>query len=392
MPGRSHSPASLHDLTGLPGIRRLICSGLPLSLVFFLPLASGSAQSGSRNFDDVENATVTVEEGPSVESQTSYLEVRYDRMTDLVSVRARNATLQALLNKVAQRANVGIDIREEVALGYRVSASIGGVPLEYALQKLLQEFNAAFVYSATLSETNDSTVPRLLRVVVLSKKAIQARESSEARQQPTPEGKANGSREHPRLDPRELLRRIVEGKREDVKSIVDTLREAGRDEERERLVEALIQRLGDGFFPTPDGVIAALRLLAPDRAADALARLLQEADPRVRANAAASLGRLQDQLAVEPLSLALSAPDAGTRQAAATSLALIGGPQAMRALIDAYIAADSNMKYPIWLAIVSHGDARSQSALARLIDAGHRPVEPTAQDIGARSQATVPGR
>src|SRR2546426_6223555 len=255
MPGRSHSPASLHDLTGLPGIRRLICSGLPLSLVFFLPLASGSAQSGSRNFDDVENATVTVEEGPSVQSQTSYLEVRYDRMTDLVSVRARNATLQTLLNKVAQRANVGIDIREEVALGYRVSASIGGVPLEYALQKLLQEFNAAFVYSATLSETNDSTVPRLLRVVVLSKKAIQARESSEARQQPTPEGKANGSREHPRLDPRELLRRIVEGKREDVKSIVDTLREAGRDEERERLVEALIQRLGDGFFPTPDGVI-----------------------------------------------------------------------------------------------------------------------------------------
>lgn len=84
----------------------------------------------------------------------------------------------------------------------------------------------------------------------------------------------------------------------------------------------------------PASVARAAAAPAPDPDADALAALAGP-DPAARARAALSLGRPENEKAVEPLIKALGDPDPKARGSAIEALGLIGSPMAVDALVPA---------------------------------------------------------
>ena len=370
-----------------PGqIGRLRSLAVVLSQLFLVLATAANAQPEVRAVIEPNSTTARAEQ-PSHSTPRGVLEVVYDGTTDSVSLHARGTTLQAVLTELGRKANVSIDFAKEADLEADVSATITKAPLEQALRTLLQEHNAIFVYSNT-SEVKDRPAPRLVGLTLVSRKRIDRDETRGTRYERSDTRQPALSGDNHRVDSTRLLQRIVQGRRADVEAIVNALRGVAWDEERTKIVDALIQRLA-GPLPVPEGIISALRLLDLDRALDTLASLLEHSDRRVRANAAASLGQLRDERAVEALFRALNATDAGTGRTAATSLALIGGPEAATALVDAYLAADGVRKHAIWVAITSHGDAGLQKTLTRLIQAGHEPSRSPVNEAGSGGQ--VPG-
>lgn len=310
------------------------------------------------------------------------LEVQYDRENDLLSVRARQIHLNTLLQEIAQKAALSVESRKDEFLREPVSVEMKGLPLEQALTRLLREFNSAFLYSSAVAAPDETATPRLIKVIISSRKATKSLEARAPKDESTYPTKSRNGGPRAVRDGAEMLRALIEGGPEMVTGIVNTLRETAWEQEREKVVEALLHRLDHGNFPPGDGVIAALKDLAPEKAIDALVKLLHGTDPRMRVIAAALLGRLEDEKAITPLVSALTDDDALTRQAAASSLALIGGVRATDSLFQAYVAGGNRVRHPVSVAIASHGDEYSQKLLANLIAGGHAPGEPTAEERG----------
>lgn len=300
----------------------------------------------------------------------------YDSTSNSLSVRAVSTPLTKILEEIAARANISITAYGG-SFGDRVSVRIAGSPLETALRQILGGFNLAFIYESDGEGAVGAKDPRLAQLIVVPR-------------EPTPSGMTSVSVERfesPRsvervpvpADDFVLVRGLIEGSVEMVRAIVETLKQPASEHERARVVHALLDRLQDQHSPLPDGVITALKDLAPERATELLLQHLRAGDPVMQNRAAAYLWRFADERAVEPLSRVLWSASSETRRAAATSLALIGGSRAFEVLLQAYQATDDRIRYPAWLAIVSHGSPQSQARLANLIAKGNappaRPVE-----------------
>ena len=311
-------------------------------------------------------------------TKPSAVEIAYDPATDLVSIKSLDAPLGTVLRQVAVKTRVTMTLPKEV-LDQRVSVEFNRLPLEHALKRLLEGFNSTLVYDLASgpisSASNEAPTARLAKIIVLSRKAAREVRSGYETMSPNYEEPAAQR-------PAEMLRALIEGRPEMARGAVDALREPSREQERERIVVALLERLDNGLLVPPDGVLVALKELAPERARDALVERLSGGDPRMRVIAAAALGRLGDEGAVQPLLSILTENDEVARRVAASSLALIGGQQAMDALLQSYVAGDNRIRYPVSVAIASFGDERSQKALAKLTAAGLVPREPTAEEAG----------
>ena len=269
------------------------------------------------------------------------LEVVYDSPTDVISVKSRGTPLGAVLREISRKTRLAVSLPKEV-LDERITVELSRVPLEHALKRLLEGANSTFVYDLAGDASSQARKARLVKVVVLSKK------------------KRPGDRpDH---------------------SLSSQL--ASDQGERQEIVDALLGRLDNGGFPPDDGVLAALRELAPEQVTEALVHRLRASDAQTRVLAAAALGRLAQEGAIESLLSLLAEDDGATRQVAATSLALTGGAKATDSLLRAYAAGSNAMRYAIAVAIASHGDAHAQTALASLAAAGPAPRQPTAQEVG----------
>ena len=319
----------------------------------------------------------------------SVLEVVYDLATDVISIKSRETPLGTVLREISTKTHLTLSSSKEV-FDERVSVEFNRLPLDHALKRLLEGFNSTFVYGLVgdpaRNAPNEAPAPRLAKVMVLSKKAAHSLDAHAVHDQQTQarstyETKSTVYAELAGRDPAEVLRVLIEGGPEVIKGIVNALREPWRDQEREKMVEVLLERLDNGDFVPSDAVLVALKELAPDAVRDALVKRLSGADPRMRALSAAALGRLGDEGAIEPL-LSVLRDDETTRRVAANSLVLIGGRRTMDALLQAYVAGDNNIRYPVSVAIASFGDERSQKALAKLIAAGLAPRELTPEEAG----------
>ncbi|MBI4628440.1 MAG: HEAT repeat domain-containing protein [Candidatus Rokubacteria bacterium] len=331
-------------------------------------------------------AVVVAEDVPGASPAPFVLEVLYDHATDELSIRAHQAPLEAVLAEIARKTRLSLELPSEESFGEQISVELDRLSVENALKTLLRGFNWVFSYApAGTGNDEEISTPALAKAVVLSKKVAKLLEPRGPKEESSLETKSRHYAQLDLADVTQVIRHLVNEGPAAVKAVVDALREPAREQERERIIEALLGQLDNEEVPPPDGVIVALRELALDRAIDALVAQLQETNPRLQANAAATLGRLQDERAVEPLSWALNATHTEARRAVATSLSLIGGPRAMGVLLDAYQAGDNTLRYPVWLAIVSHGDAQSQHSLRRLIAAGHAPPEPTARTVATQN-------
>lgn len=301
--------------------------------------------------------------------------IAYDPATHLISIACDDVPLGAVLKQVALKTGLTITSAKAVFDG-RVSLAFDRVPLDHALKQLLEGYSSTFLYDLGRDPAGavpgEDRTPRLARVIVLGRKT--AREPADHQATVAPE-------------PTDTLDALIAGRPAAARAALAALREPSS--ERERIVRALLERLDNGSLVPPDGVLAALKELAPERARDALLARLGGADQRERTVAAAALGRLGDEGAIQPLLSVLNDQDELARRVAASSLALIGGTRALHALLQSYLDGDNRTRYPISIAIASFGGAAAQQALAHLVASGRAPQAVPVADSG-RANPNLP--
>jgi HEAT repeat protein len=125
-------------------------------------------------------------------------------------------------------------------------------------------------------------------------------------------------------------------------------------------VEALIRALSDREAVVRASAVVALGRLGDVKAVGALIRALSDRAPWVRAHTAETLGRLGDVKAVEALIRALSDREGRVRASSAAALGRLGDVKAVEALIRALSDRDDRVR------------ARAAEALGRLGHAGEK--------------------
>jgi HEAT repeat protein len=271
---------------------------------------------------------VAAERLPTPAPNPSTVEVAYDRGTGLISIQAHDTPLDAVLQELSKKVPFRIDSLQKELLNERITVELRHLSPEQALRKLLERFNAIFLYSS-------ATDPRI-RVMLLSRKATAPLEAST---------------------------------------------EPATAPESAHAVQALLETLRDTDIPARADTIAALTQDAPETAVGVLADWVQADDQQLRVFAAAWLGEVGGDRAIAPLSAALAGDDPLTRQIAANSLAHIGGDRAKQILIAAYRKRGNELKQAVATAIAVHGDDLSQATLASLLTGGQAPRGQTAQEV-----------
>ena len=114
------------------------------------------------------------------------LEVSYDRATDLVSLYARQAPLDKVLQEISEKIPLPLVLLTGQLAEERVSVDMQRLPLAQALQALLGGFNTAFLYASAPDSTQKTHTPRVVKVFVLSKKAPASREVRATAEAPQP--------------------------------------------------------------------------------------------------------------------------------------------------------------------------------------------------------------
>lgn len=353
---------------------------LPLTVVFVL----------------VTDARLLTAEKPAAASQPSILEVVYDPASDLVSIRARHSSLGNVLQELAKKAHLDIDWRNDELVTEPVSADIEALPLEQALHQLLREFNSAFVYSPASDTQTETATPRLASVILLSRRVRTALEAHAATGARAETKSATDLR--PAVDRgAELIRALIENDSHSAKGLVESLKDSGRERERENAVEALLGLLNYKDFRAsygavdpltefaPEkayyGALDALKELAPEKAVEALTQFLQGNDQEMRVAGLTGLGYLGHERGIEPLVSVLNANDPSTHLVTASSLARIGGERGPAILFRAYLTGDSDLKHAVAAAIAFHGDEAAKSALAHIITGGQMPEGTTPENV-----------
>lgn len=312
----------------------------------------------------------------------SELKVEYDRMADLVSIRTRQAPLGEVLEEISKEVGLTIVPANKELLKEPIPVDIEHASLELTLQRLLEGFNSVFLY-ASVTDTHSRTItPRLSKILLLSKKGAGPSKAQTRKDEPRT-GKKSGIDAAPAASrTAELIRAIVEAKPPEIKGIVEALKALGK-EERENVVEILLEALNDKDSPAVSTAIAVLKELAPDRAVDPLLDLLQDkdADARVRVLAASGLGEIGGVKVVEPLVSAFHDSDPGVRQAAANGLARIGGERGVGALLQVFSGGPSDLHQTAAMAIASQGDDQAKASLAQAIANGQVPAGAIPKDV-----------
>lgn len=312
------------------------------------------------------------------------LEVQYDQTTDLVSIQARHATLDKVLQEISERTHLTIDLPKEGVLWEQVSVEMKGLSLEQALSKLLREFNSAFLYAPPADSPNRAAAPRLIKVILFSKKARRPLEVRTAKEETTTESKSG-------IDPKpavsqgaELVRAVLEQNSLRTRGVVEALKEPGKEREREKatddLLETLLDKLKNNDLRSYSDALGALKELAPEKVVRVLSHWLQVDDTQVRQVAAVGMGFLRDERAIEPLVSALTGTDPATRQAAANAIITIGGQKALDALFRTYVSGDNGVKRAVAVTIAADGDRNARETLATLMAAGHTFSGPPLND------------
>jgi HEAT repeats len=248
-------------------------------------------------------AGVAAERLPAPATNPSTLDVAYDPATGLISIQAHDTPLGTVLQALSQKVSFRIEALHKGLLDEQIAVEVRYLSLEQALRKLLERFNAIFLYS--------SAPDQLIRVILLSRKTPRPSEA--------PIGPATAK-------------------------------------EGEQAIEAFLETVQDKDRLARADAIAALKGSAPEKAVAVLETWLQGKDQQVRVFAAEQLGEVGGDRAIEALSALLTGDDPRIRQAAAHSLARIGGEGVRQTLLAAYREGDKELKRDIARALqaVSH--------------------------------------
>lgn len=104
-------------------------------------------------------------------TKPSVLEIAYISEDDRISIHANQVPLNKVLQELSTRTNTTIVWWKEEFVAGEVSVNISPRSFEEALKKLLEGFNVVFFYALAADSRDGTTVPRLAKVLVVSRKA-----------------------------------------------------------------------------------------------------------------------------------------------------------------------------------------------------------------------------
>jgi hypothetical protein len=268
---------------------------------------------------------------------------------DLVTLRARNAPLIAVLEEIAAQA--GFTFKPRGNLNRIIGWSFTGIPVEVAIRRLLRRESSVMTYHPATSG----------RSLVLAK--VVAWDTTD-RSAADISIEQTILRRDPEPDETTDLRLAFKTPR--LEAFLETLEPADRDRARQRLAElpeetsteAITALLSKDEDPTVRTIaVIGLGSMREESAKEALFEALADGDRQVRLQAIYALGKLWGDDALESLGeVLLKDPDPVVRRDAAITMARSADEEALEALRQAQFDGD-----PMVQEVVAH-------ALARLDD------------------------
>jgi HEAT repeat protein len=134
-----------------------------------------------------------------------------------------------------------------------------------------------------------------------------------------------------------------------------------------------------GFYVRDETKTALVRIGTP--AVDPLIHALSHPRPKVRGNAALTLGKIHDSRAIPPLINALKDRDPEVRMWAAAALAEIPSRQAVKPLISALRDTEGNVRAYAAFALGQIGDHRAVEPLIEALRQGNTAASPALYEI-----------
>jgi hypothetical protein len=250
--------------------------------------------------------------------------IHLDKQGGLISVSARDAQIQALIDDLARQAE--IDLISETRLKGRVSVDIQAQPLEEVLAKILRNHSFALEQTGPATATGGSNSETRGRLWIFSAS-----------------GKRPAAKQPPGPTP--------------------VLDEPAEPSERDQLDQLTALLLSDDSDDRLEAVLGLARHGGFEASA-ALTAALSDVDLEVRMEAVMALAEIGDESAAIALQTALADTDPNVRLAAIEALADIGGDSARPALEQALGDPDEDIR----------------EAAREILESRDVPPEPAAND------------
>ena len=322
------------------------CLGVSLTILLSFALFAPSATAGQQRSPSAKPAVLTI---------------TYDRGPDLLSIQANQVPLGKILQEIAKKTSFIFSSLDETFFEEQISLQTTGLSSERALSLVLKGFNTVFIYTSVDSESGQSAMSRLAKVVLLTKRISTTKETPAIKELSLPE-------REPDIKPN---RAEIEPKSPAAKKHFAVLQTAAKGSQREAAISVLLTSLNDESSTDRLSALVALRRFAPERSVEALINLMQNQneDGQLRTLAAAGLGEIGDVRAINPLMGVIrdtATTDPMVRQAAANGLVRMGGDRGVNLLIQLLQEGSREQQEIAATALAFGGNQRGGSALTKL--------------------------
>jgi hypothetical protein len=328
--------------------------------------------------------------------EQSILEVIQNKETRLISVRAKDASLKNVMQRISKVTGLVVKSPNASILDETVEINLKDITLKETIDLLLQGVNSVFFYSSKPVVEKDAT-PRLTKVMLLSRKeAVPSRaitNQSKDVANNTPKDQSNPVRLRLlAIIQSSLGRSILEKKLFSTESILKELLENGTEEEIKEAIAALSDIIAQPslYNQARNGhvfheAIEAFKKLDPKGGESFLTNLLQEnSEPWVQSLAAQSLGEMGQTSSIPALTAAYASDDPLVQQAAANSLAIIGTDIGVGELFKATASGGPALQQEIINSLALSGDEKTQAALDQAVTDNIIPAESVSEEAVAQ--------
>jgi len=334
-----------------------------------------------------------VEGATSLQAEQGTLEVLQDKNSNLISVHAKDVTLDNVMTRIAEVTGLVVKTSNRGILDEQVQINLSNLTLKQTIDRLLYGVNSVFFYSSEPA-TGKETTPELVKIMLLSRKESLPSgtiANHDARQGKTKQARAyrSGKSTLKSILLTRLGRAILGNNPSATKRIIQQLLETGTEEEIKEAIAALGDIMLDPslYNQASNGhvfyeALEAFKKLDPQGGASYLANLLQAGgEPWVQALAIQGLGEIGQSSSTASLMSAFTSNDPLIQNAAINSLAKIGDSQGIQQLLQATKSSDPALQQTIVSALAFSGNANSSSALSLAITENQIPAAAVSEDV-----------
>ncbi len=332
----------------------------------------------------------------ALHAEQNNLEVLQNNETGLISVRAKDVSLNNVMQKISQVTGLTVRATNASILDEAVEINLKSLPLKEIIDRLLQGVNSVFFYSSKALTGKDET-PALTKVMLLSRKEALPTGAITNREKKLTKTVMTVQAQQKRLRLLDIIksplgRSIMEKKLFATQSILKELLETGTEEEIKEAIAALGDILAQPalYNQARNGhvfheAMEAFKKLDPKGGENYLTQLLKESsEPWVQSLAAQSLGEMGQTSSIPTLAAAYASGDPLVKEAAIYSLAKIGSDIGVGEIFKAIASGGPGLQQEIINALALSSDEKSQAALDQAVAESLIPAESVSEEAVAQ--------